>query len=187
MNQATAWSKESLSFLGLVKISALCILDSIPCLIISALSAAFIDCQSGMFKSIILQSVSKWLFRKKFPVTQRQKLCREHREETRQLNFTQTFAYGKVMELTQRELVLAFLVKGANFNSLLSHHQKLGGILYKAKLMGVVPLTFTVLSRHFRARGFSAHIVPLVYVSFIHLTYSCLNLTSSIKPSILFH
>lgn len=44
MNQATAWSKESLSFLGLVKISALCILDSIPCLIISALSAAFIDC-----------------------------------------------------------------------------------------------------------------------------------------------
>ena len=77
MNRATASSKESVSFLSLVKISALCILDSILCLITSAGSAAFIDRYSGMLKSIILQSVSKWLFRKKFPVTQRQKLCRE--------------------------------------------------------------------------------------------------------------
>lgn len=88
-----------------------------------------------MFKSIILQSVSKWLFRKKFPVTQRQKLCREHREETRQLNLTQTLAYGKALERTPREPVLAFLVKGASLSSFWSHHQKVGGILYKAELM----------------------------------------------------
>lgn len=77
MNRATASSRESVSFLSLVKTSALCILDPILCLSISAGSAAFIDRYSGMLESIILQSVSKWLFRKKFPVTQRQKLCRE--------------------------------------------------------------------------------------------------------------
>lgn len=139
-----------------------------------------------MFKSIILQSVSKWLFRKKFPVTQRQKLCREHRDETRQLNFTQTFAYGKVMECTQRELILAFLVKGASFSSLLSHHQKRRGILYKAKLMGGVPLTVTVLSTCFRAGASWLILVPLLMspASAVHILA---NLTSSIKPSILLH
>lgn len=66
------------------------------------------------------------------------------REETRQLNFTQTFAYRKLMACTQRELALVFLVKGS-VSARHCHTTRNWWILQKAKLTGAVGLRVTVL------------------------------------------